>query len=161
MELDYDQWLTVDPPVELDVIKEIIPHRKPMLWLDRIETFTRNESIAGYIDLLPDAPVFKGHFPDYPVFPGVLQAEAVAQVAACLAILSDPHLFWRKALLLMSLDKVKFRAGAFPGQRLQLEASVLRIRGPIWRFAGKASVDGSTTTQLEFMATVTEMPEKT
>ncbi len=134
-----------------DEIKEYLPHREPILLVDRILEMEKGQRVVAERDVRPDEPWFEGHFPGYPVLPGVLIVEAMAQAAGVLA-------FWTEgskgesAAYFTSIDKVRFRKPVVPGETLRLELDLIRRRGKIWRFRGQAFVDGQLVAEGEVQA---------
>lgn len=150
------------PVIEGDTIIDIteilarIPHRYPFLLIDRCEEFRPNQSIVGVKCVTVNEPFFQGHFPSYPVMPGVLIVEAMAQTSAVLMSKSldiDPT---GKAIFFMSLDNCRFRAPVRPGDVIRLNVEVLRARGDVFKFRGKATVDDKMVAEAEFAAMVVE-----
>jgi len=134
-------------------IKKALPHRFPFLLVDRVTAFEEGRSIEGYKNVTVNEPFFEGHFPERPIMPGVLQVEALAQIAGVLAIRSGIE---GDMVYFMSIDKVKFRRPVVPGDRLVLKAEVIHSRGKVWRFKGASYVDGQLAAEAEFMAMVTK-----
>jgi len=122
-------------------IEEIIPHRDPFLLLDRVLEMVPGEYAIAEKDILETLDVFRGHFPGYPVFPGVLQLEALAQ-AGCVALLSLPDVE-NKVVLFAGVESVRFKRPVVPGQTLRLETRLGVRRGPIGKGEGKAYVDST------------------
>jgi len=110
-------------------IEEIIPHRAPFLLVDRAEGVVAGEQATGYLDVRPDAFWVPGHFPDFPVMPGVLIVEALAQVGA-IALLSLPDNRGKIALF-AGIEKVRFKRQVRPGDTLRLEVAITKTRGPL------------------------------
>jgi len=145
---------TSSPAVDPRRILELLPHRYPFLLVDRVESWEKDESIIATKNVTWNEPYFAGHFPDNPVMPGVLQVEALAQAAALLGLLSRPDLAEQGGgVLLMGLDKVRFRRKVVPGDVLSLHVQVTRVRGDIWRVKGRAEVGGERAAEAEIMAT--------
>jgi len=119
-------------------IEEILPHREPFLLLDRVVELVPGEYAVAERDILASDDVFRGHFPGYPVFPGVLQLEALAQTGA-LALLSQPDARGKIALF-AGVDHVRFRKPVVPGDTLRLETRLTERRGRIGKGEGKAFV---------------------
>ena len=119
-------------------IEAILPHRDPFLFLDRVIELVPGEYAVAEKDLLPTEDVFRGHFPGHPVFPGVLQLEAIAQTGA-VAILSRPEALG-KIILFGRADEVKFRREVNPGETLRIEMRLTRTRGTVGRGEGKVFV---------------------
>jgi 3-hydroxyacyl-[acyl-carrier-protein] dehydratase len=142
--------------IDINEILARIPHRIPFLLVDRCEKFVANQSIVGIKCVSVNEPFFQGHFPGYPVMPGVLIVEAMAQTSAVLMSKSleiDPA---GKAIFFMSLDNCRFRAPVRPGDVLRLAVEVTRARGDIFKFKGRALVDDKVAAEAEFAAMVVE-----
>lgn len=121
-------------------IKEIIPHRYPMLLVDRVTEIVEGVSAKGYKNVTINEQFFQGHYPDHPVMPGVLILEALAQVGA-VAILSKKE-NKGKLPLFAGADKVRWKKKVVPGDRLDLSVEIIKMRGPIGVGRGIATVDG-------------------
>ena len=111
-------------PCEQDGVLELLPHRDPFVWVSRILECEPGESIKAQLDVDPELPLFKGHFPTKPVLPGVIIMEALAQ-AACCCLMTDPSMQGRIGFL-VGIDKAKFRNQVLPGDTLTLEAKIVR-----------------------------------
>lgn len=122
-------------------IEAIIPHREPFLLLDRVIEVVPGEHAVAEKDILDTEDVFRGHFPGYPVFPGVLILEALAQTG-CVALLSVPEAR-DKIVLFAGVDNVRFKRPVLPGQTLRLETRLGTSRGPIGKGEGRAYVDST------------------
>ncbi|HCP45981.1 MAG TPA: 3-hydroxyacyl-[acyl-carrier-protein] dehydratase FabZ [Deltaproteobacteria bacterium] len=143
----------LDPRAVLDHL----PHRFPFLLVDRVQEVVIDERIVATKNVSFNEPYFEGHFPGDPVMPGVLQVEALAQAAVILASVSK-DVQWEAGggVLLMGLDKVRFRRKVVPGDVLRLEVEVARVRGPTWRVRGQASVEGEKAAEATILAAFTE-----
>lgn len=130
-------------------IKDILPHRYPFLMIDRVEEVVEGKSAKGYKNVTINENFFNGHFPDYPVMPGVLILEALAQMGA-ICILSQEE-FKGKIGFLVGADKVKWKKQVTPGDKLNLEIEIVKLRGSIGVGKGKATVDGSIVCEGEIM----------
>jgi 3-hydroxyacyl-[acyl-carrier-protein] dehydratase len=124
--------------LDRDQIEAILPHREPFLWLDRVIELIPGEYAVAEKDLLASDDVFRGHFPGHPVFPGVLQLEAMAQTGA-VAVLSQPESAG-KLVLFARADDVRFRRPVVPGDTLRLEVRMTENRGRIGKGEAKAFV---------------------
>ena len=111
-------------PCDQEVVKQLLPHRDPFLWVTRILECEPGVSIVAELDVDPDLPLFKGHFPDYPVFPGVLIMEALAQAASCCLLVQDDKA--GSLGFFAGIDKAKFREQVRPGDTIRLEATITR-----------------------------------
>jgi 3-hydroxyacyl-[acyl-carrier-protein] dehydratase len=129
--------------MDINEIREYLPHRYPFLLVDRVVELEVGKSIVAYKNISINEDCFNGHFPDFPVFPGVLITEAMAQAAGILGFKTmgkkpaDGSLY-----MFAGTDKLRFRRPVVPGDRLQLEASIVSEKRGIWKFECKASVDG-------------------
>jgi 3-hydroxyacyl-[acyl-carrier-protein] dehydratase len=143
-------------PTEIDITEILarIPHRYPFLLVDRAEEYRPSQSIVGIKCVTFNEPFFQGHFPGYPVMPGVLIVEALAQTGAVLMSKSLDVDVAGKTILFMSLDNCRFRLPVRPGDVIRMEVEVLRARGDIFKFRGKAMVDGKVAAEAEFAAMV-------
>lgn len=144
-----------DPIRQLDVmqIMALIPHRYPMLLVDRADIIEREKIAIGYKGVTLNEPYFQGHFPQKPIMPGVLIVEAMAQTAAIVTIEALSGDESDKLVYFMSIDGAKFRKPVTPGDMLEFHVELERSRGPVRRFACKATVAG----QLAAEATVQAM----
>ena len=142
------------PDIGIDGILKALPHRHPFLMVDRIVDIVANESATGVKCVTASEPHFQGHFPEQPIMPGVLIIEAMAQTAAVLVIESmkiDPE---GKLVYFMSINEARFRRPVVPGDLLRLEVSKVRHRDKVWKFEGKAKVDGTVVAEAVFTAMV-------
>jgi 3-hydroxyacyl-[acyl-carrier-protein] dehydratase len=145
-----------DSVIDISEIRERIPHRYPFLLVDRCEDYKAGQSIVGVKCVTANEPFFQGHFPDYPVMPGVLIVEAMAQSGAILMSKTLDVDVGGKAIFFMSVDNGRFRSPVRPGDVLKLHVEVTRSRGDIFKFKGEARVDGKLVAEAEFAAMVVE-----
>ncbi|MEG1871013.1 MAG: 3-hydroxyacyl-ACP dehydratase FabZ [Peptostreptococcaceae bacterium] len=130
-------------------IREILPHRYPFLMIDRVEEVIDGKSAKGYKNVTINENFFNGHFPEYPVMPGVLILEALAQMGAiCMLSIED---FKGKIGFLVGADKVKWKKQVMPGDKLDLKVDIIKLRGNIGIGKGIASVDGKIVCEGEIM----------
>jgi len=134
-------------------IQKILPHRYPFLLVDRILTLEPKVRAVGLKNVTFNEYFFQGHFPDYPIMPGVLIVEAMAQVSGILAFHSGAQ---GDSVYFMSIEKAKFRKPVVPGDQLRFEVNVLQNRNNVWKFAGQALVDDKVVAEAEFTAMVSE-----
>jgi beta-hydroxyacyl-ACP dehydratase FabZ len=136
-------------------IMAALPHRYPLLLVDRILEAEAGKRIVGLKNVTINEPFFQGHFPGHPIMPGVLIVEAMAQTGGVLMLsqLDDPS---SKVVYFMSLDDVKFRRPVVPGDQLRMEVEVLQDRGATVRLAGKAYVDSQLVAEAVMMARVVD-----
>ena len=142
------------PVMDIQAIREILPHRYPMLLVDRIEEL-EEERIVGIKNVTANEPFFDGHFPDFPVMPGVLIIEAMAQVAGVLVLSSIPDRK-TKLVLLASVEEAKFRKPVRPGDQLRMEMKVLRSRATMAKVSGTATVDGVVVAEAEILCVLAD-----
>ncbi len=141
-------------------ILQFLPHRYPFLLVDRVDEVVGGERIVARKNVSWNEPWVAGHFPGDPVMPGVLQVEALAQAAAILGYHTMPDLAARGGgVLLLGLDKVRFRRKVVPGDVLRLEVTVTKARGVTWRVQGQATVDGERAAEAAILAMFAEPPE--
>lgn len=131
----------------IEEIKKILPHRAPMLLIDRVEELNPGVSAVAYKAVSYNETFFLGHYPDYPVMPGVLIVEALAQTGA-VAVMSCEK-FQNKLAFFGGIDKVKFRKQVTPGCLLRLETEIIKMKGPIGVGKGKAYVDDQLMVEAE------------
>ena len=136
-----------------EVMKRI-PHRYPFLLVDRAEDYVANESIVGIKNVTFNEPFFPGHFPIDPVMPGVLIVEAMAQTGALLMSKTLDVDVEGKVIMFMSIDGVRFRKPARPGDQLRMEVKVTKHRGDIFKFRGETFIDGKLAAEADFAAMV-------
>lgn len=135
--------------LDREAVKAVIPHRDPFLLLDRVEECEAGQHAIGYLDVTEDMFWVPGHFPEYPVMPGVLIVEALAQAGA-FALLSVEENRGKIAFF-AGIDKVRFKRQVVPGETLKLECRITRTKGPIGFGEAKASVDGQLACSGELM----------
>ena len=140
--------------LDIDAIREILPHRYPFLLVDRIEELEA-ERVVGIKNVTVNEPFFAGHFPDYPVMPGVLIIEAMAQVAGVLVLSGIPDRK-SKLVLLAGVDGAKFRKPVRPGDQLRMEMKILRSRASMAKVSGIATVDGAIVAEAEMLCVLAD-----
>ncbi|TFJ92230.1 3-hydroxyacyl-ACP dehydratase FabZ [Lentibacillus salicampi] len=133
--------------MEIDQIKQTIPHRYPFLLVDKVTELEEGKRVAALKNVTANEPFFQGHFPDYPVMPGVLIVEALAQTGAIGVLGIEEN--QGKIGFLAGLDKCRFKRQVKPGDQLQLEVDILRIKGPVGKGKGVATVDGEIACEAE------------
>ena len=143
-----------DTPYDITKVLEALPHRYPMLLVDRVAEIKIDESIHAVKAVSFNESFFQGHFPGRPIMPGVLQIEALAQAAGILAIETLELAGSGKLVYFMAIENAKFRAPVEPGCLLDLKASFVQKRAKVCKFHGEASVDGKTTCQVDFTAMI-------
>ncbi len=140
-------------------IQEILPHRYPFLLVDRVNTLNKGENIVAFKNVSISEPVFEGHFPGHPIYPGVMILEGLAQAGGLLAFQSmdlSKEEVKEKVVYFMSIDKAKFRKPVRPGDRLEYRVSVIKRKGQIWMLDGKAYVDDQLVSEAELKAMVVD-----
>ena len=145
---------------ELDVneIMQLLPHRYPMLMIDRLVEIVAGESAVGVKNVSFNEPFFPGHFPAAPVMPGVLIIEAMAQAAAAYTSYTEELDTEGKIVLFMGVDKARFRKPVVPGDQLRIRVRTAQKRPPVWRFEGVAEVDGKKVAEANFAAMLSHVP---
>jgi 3-hydroxyacyl-[acyl-carrier-protein] dehydratase len=141
---------------DVEEIKKLLPHRPPMLLVEKLTDIVPSESATGYKAVSINEPYFLGHFPDFAVMPGVLIVEALAQTAGALVVHSLGLTRGRKIVYFMTIEKARFRKPVRPGEMLRMPVKALRRRGPVWRFEGQAFVDDTLCAEAEFSAMIHE-----
>ncbi len=138
--------------LDINEILQYLPHRYPFLLIDRVTDFETGNKLIGFKNVTYNEPYFTGHFPQKPIMPGVLIIEALAQATGILAFKSsDRKPDDNKLYYLVGIDNVRFKRPVGPGDRLQLEASVLTTKRGVWKFDCLASVDGEHVVSAEIM----------
>ena len=141
-------------------IQNILPHRYPFLLVDRITALTPGEYIEGYKNVSISEPVFEGHFPGHPIYPGVMIIEGMAQAGGVLAFKSmDEEIqdeIEKKDFYFIRIDKAKFRSPVTPGDQLVYKIDVIKHKGAIWQLDAKAYVDDKLVAQAELKAMIVD-----
>jgi beta-hydroxyacyl-ACP dehydratase FabZ len=144
--------------IDLQGIMDLLPHRYPMLLVDRILDFEPREWIRGLKNVSFNEAVFQGHFPSRPVFPGVYIVEAMAQTGGCL-LMREFEDRARKVIYFMGIDAVRFRKPVLPGDQMVMEVRVIQLKGRICKMRGEAFVDGQKVAEAEFMSMLMDLAE--
>lgn len=139
-------------------IRDLIPHRYPFLLVDRIEELEPGVRAVGLKNVTQNEPFFEGHFPDYPVMPGVLIVEAMAQVGAVGVMVNEEYR--DKLALFAGIDGVRFRRQVVPGDTLRMEVQIERLKGRVGRGRGEATVDGERVCEASLMFAFAERGER-
>jgi 3-hydroxyacyl-[acyl-carrier-protein] dehydratase len=146
-------------PLDVRRVMAALPHRYPMLLVDRVEELVPNERIAAIKAVTINEDFFNGHFPGRPIMPGVLIVEALAQAAGVLAVESLGLAGSGKLVYFMAIDEAKFRSPVEPGVLLRLEVEFLQKRSSVCKFAGRALVEGKVAAQANFTAMIADPPQ--
>ncbi len=151
---------TGETPFDYDIHKVLkaLPHRYPLLLVDRVKSLELGERIHAVKAVSFNEEFFQGHFPGAPIMPGVLQIEAMAQAAAILGIETLELAGTGKLVLFMGIDGAKFRAPVTPGCLLDMHVEFVQKRSRVYKFKGRASVEGKTTCEVEFTAMIADPP---
>ena len=144
--------------IDLAGIMRAIPHRYPMLLIDRIEDVVLDQSATGIHAVSVNEPFFQGHFPGHPVMPGVLIIESMAQTAAVLVVETLGIDAAGKVVYFMTIEGAKFRRPVVPGNLLRIHVTKQRQRGNVWKFSGVAKVDGVSVAEATYSAMIIDGP---
>ncbi len=145
--------------LDINEIQEILPHRYPLLLVDRITDMDKAKSIIGYKNISISEPAFQGHFPGHPIYPGVMILEGMAQAGGILALKSNDltaEELKNKVIYFMSIDKAKFRTPVKPGDKLEYRIEVKKLRGTLIVLDGKAFVDDALVAEAELKAMIVD-----
>ena len=145
-------------PLDIGRVMAALPHRFPMLLVDRVEELIPDVSIVAIKAVSINEPFFQGHFPGRPIMPGVLIVEALAQAAGVLAVESLGLAGTGKLVYFMAIDAAKFRKPVEPGVLLRLEAEFVQKRRAVCKFAGRAKIDGQVVAEAQFTAMIADPP---
>ena len=145
-------------PLDIRRVMAALPHRYPMLLVDRVEQIIPDQSITAIKAVSMNEGFFQGHFPGRPIMPGVLIVEALAQAAGILAVESLGLANSGKLVYFMAIEGAKFRTPVEPGCLLQLDVEFVQKRSNVCKFAGKASVDGKLAAEAQFTAMIADPP---
>lgn len=143
--------------LDIQEIKAFLPHRYPFLLIDRVTVYKPKKSLTAIKNISFNEPCFQGHFPETPIFPGVLIVEAMAQAAALLGCVSmketldDDSIYY-----LVGVDKARFKQTIHPGDQLILNVKFIKVRKNIWKFAVIATVDEKTVASAELLTTIAD-----
>jgi 3-hydroxyacyl-[acyl-carrier-protein] dehydratase len=145
---------TVYPDLDVEGVKRLIPHRYPFLLVDKVVDIKPDVSCVGIKNVTVNEPFFQGHFPQRPVFPGVLIIESMAQTAGCLVVATLGPESEGKLVYFMTVDDARFRKPVVPGDQMHVHVTKVRSRGPVWKFTGEAKVDGKLVAQATYSAMI-------
>ena len=145
-------------PLDIKRVMAALPHRYPMLLVDRVESLDPDKGIVAIKAVTINEPFFQGHFPARPIMPGVLIVEALAQAAGVLAVEALGLAGSGKLVYFMAIDGAKFRQPVEPGVLLRLEVEFVQKRSSVCKFAGRATVDGKLAAEANFTAMIADPP---
>lgn len=148
--------MTEVPYIDINRIMKMIPHRYPILLVDRILEYVPGESAVGLKNVTFNEPHFQGHFPSFPVMPGVLIVEAMAQTAAIMVVQTMGKEAEGKLVYFMGIDNCKFRKPVTPGDSLHIHIKTVQNRRAVWKFRGEALVDGTLCAEADFSAMIVD-----
>ena len=151
---------SANPPLDIGRVMAALPHRYPMLLVDRVERLERDRSITAIKAVTINELFFQGHFPGRPIMPGVLIVEALAQAAGVLAVESLDLAGSGKLVYFMAIEGAKFRTPVEPGCLLMLDVEFVQKRSSVCKFAGRASVDGKLAAEANFTAMIADPPTR-
>lgn len=146
--------MTTQAHIDIQEIMTMIPHRYPILLVDRILEYTPNESAVGLKNVTFNEPHFQGHFPSQAIMPGVLIVEAMAQTAACMVVKTLGDEAKGKLVYFMSIEEARFRKPVVPGDALHIHVKVVQSRRNVWKFTGEAKVNGAVCAEAVFSAMI-------
>ncbi len=137
-------------------IMKLLPHRYPFLLVDKIVDMDGDNSAVGIKNVSINEPYFQGHFPNFPVMPGVLLIEGMAQTAGALCVASLKEIYDPQVVYFMAIDRARFRRPVLPGDTVHYHMTKRRNRGRVWRFEGKATVNGQLVAEAEISAMIVD-----
>ena len=143
--------------IEIDEIMAMIPHRYPFLFIDKVTEIVPDNTAVGIKNVSMNEPFFQGHFPGHPIMPGVLIIEAMAQTSAILVIETTGKRTGA-VVYFMTIEQARFRQPVFPGDQLELHVEKKRSRGNVWKFSGKATVEGKLMAEAVYSAMIVDAP---
>ena len=145
-------------PFDIKRVMAALPHRYPMLLIDRVESLDPDKGIVAIKAVTINEPFFQGHFPARPIMPGVLIVEALAQAAGVLAVEALGLAGSGKLVYFMAIEGAKFRQPVEPGVLLKLEVEFIQKRSSVCKFAGRATIDGKLAAEASFTAMIADPP---
>jgi 3-hydroxyacyl-[acyl-carrier-protein] dehydratase len=143
--------------LQVQDIMALLPHRYPFLLIDRVLDYTPGESLTAIKNVTINEPIFTGHFPNMPIFPGVLILEAMAQATGVLGFLTVSERTENELYLFAGIDEARFKKPVVPGDTLVIEVKFLKERRNMWKFYGEAKVDGQVVCSAELMCARREL----
>jgi len=146
---------TENKTLDINQIKQLLPHRYPLLLVDRVLTWESNKSITAIKNVTANEEFFNGHFPHKPVMPGVLMIEALAQTAAILSFMTmNVKPDENSVVYFVGIDNARFKRPVEPGDQLKMDIEILRTSRGIWKYKAVASVDGKVAVEADLMCTI-------
>ena len=141
---------------DIKEIMKVLPHRYPFLLVDKVLEMEAGKRIVSIKNVSINEPFFQGHFPEFPIMPGVLLIEAMAQTGGIMVLSSEKIEPGSKNVLFLGIDKARFRKPVYPGDQVRFELVALNVKRSIWKFKGEAFVEGTLVAEAELMATFTD-----
>mgnify|MGYP001317658579 CR=1 FL=1 len=142
---------SVQPGFDINEIQHILPHRYPFALVDRVISYVPGKSLHAIKNVTMNEPVFTGHFPGNPIFPGVLILEAMAQATGLLGFKMSERRDEDEIFLFAGIDKARFKRQVIPGDQIHFHVEFIKERRDIWKFSGRAEVDGELAASAELM----------
>jgi 3-hydroxyacyl-[acyl-carrier-protein] dehydratase len=144
-----------------DIVRvlKLLPHRYPFLLVDKIVEMDGDNSAVGIKNVTINEPFFQGHFPNFPVMPGVLLIEGMAQTAGALCVANLAESYEPQLVYFMAIDRARFRKPVLPGDTVHFHMTKRRNRGRVWRFDGKAKVNGQLVAEAEISAMIVDLKD--
>lgn len=139
-------------PVDIQEIMRLLPHRYPFLLVDRITSLIPGASVVGIKNVTVNEPFFQGHFPERPIFPGVLILEGMAQTGGCMAFYSVPEMIGERLVYFVGIDKARFRKPVVPGDQIEYRLELLKYKRMMMVMKAQAYVDDQLVTEAQLMA---------
>lgn len=142
--------------IDINRIMAMLPHRYPILLVDRVLEYTPGESAVALKNVTINEPQFMGHFPGFPVMPGVLMIESMAQTAALVVVEDLGKDAEGKLVYFMTIDNARFRKPVVPGDSMHIHVEKIKARGNVWKFKGRITVDDAICAEATFSAMITD-----